>query len=153
MTDPQKTATGSAEETGPGDAGTTGQNPWNSLGDEFQALGQSIAVSIKEAWHDEKNQQHLEGLQHGLQNMANRVSKAVDETVNSPKTDEVKTEVKKASGELKDLGGKVYTDSRPHLIKALKTMEEGLQSLIGRLEKEPPPAEDAAPYENPPKTS
>ena len=42
--------------------------------------------------------------------------------------------MKRAAGEVKDLGGKVYADTKPHLINILQTVGEGIQTMIDRLE-------------------
>lgn len=111
---------------------------WDSITKDFQALGQSIADAVKGAWQDENYRQQLKDLGAGLQTMANQVVQVVDEAIKSPVAEEAKTEVKRAAVEVKDLGGKVYADSKPHLLSALKKVGEGLQTIITNLESAEP---------------
>jgi hypothetical protein len=128
MTDTEQTT----EET------TTSQeamkNQWETIAKDFQDLGNSIAGTIRDAWHDEENKEQLRELRNGLQKMVDEVVEAVDEAVKSPKAEDAKSEAKKVVDEVKDFGGKVYTDSKPHLLSALKSLSEGIQTIVERLE-------------------
>jgi len=104
--------------------------PWSSVANDFQSLGKSIADAIKNTFQDDRYKEQLTELRTGLQNMTEQVASAVDETI---KSSNVKSEVKKAAGEVKEAGGKVYSDTKPFLTGALKTLNEGIQSIIDRL--------------------
>ena len=110
------------------------QPPWNSVANDFQSLGKSIADAIKSTFQDEKYKEQLTELRTGLQSMTEQVASAVDETIKSSATETVKSEVKKAAGDVKEAGEKIYTDAKPVLAGALKTLSEGIQSIIERLE-------------------
>ena len=98
------------------------QSPWNSVASDFQSLGKSIADAIKNTFQDDRYKEQLTELRTGLQNMTEQVANAVDETIKSSTTENVKSEVKKAAGEVKEVGGKVYSDTKPFLAGALKTL-------------------------------
>ncbi|MFQ5576683.1 MAG: hypothetical protein ACE5G8_06805, partial [Anaerolineae bacterium] len=87
-----------------------------------------------------------------LQHIADQGAQAVDEAAKSPAASEVKTEVKRAAGEMKELGGKVYSEAKPHLLSTLKTLGESIQTIIERLEAsaahEGEPEPEAAPPKN-----
>lgn len=128
MTDtqqPEEETTGSQDAT---------PNQWDAIAKDFQALGQSISDAVKGALQDENYKQQLADLGTGMHKMADQVTKAVDEAIKSPAAAEAKTEVKRAAGEVKDLGGKVYADTKPHLINILQTVGEGIQTMIDHLE-------------------
>ena len=49
---------------------------------------------------------------------------------------EMKSEMKKAVGEVKEIGSKVYKDSKPVIVSALQTLNDGLQNIIEHLQEE-----------------
>lgn len=109
-------------------------NPWDDVLKDFQSLGQSITTVVQDALHDEKYKETLKELRHGLENTANQVAKSIDEAVKSSQTEEVKAGVKKATEDVKEVGDKVYSDTKPHLINALQSLNQGIQKLIDRLQ-------------------
>jgi len=132
----------------------TRQNQWETILKDFQVLGENIAENIKNAWQDENTQKQFSDLRTGLQTVVDQVSDAIDEARQAATSEEVKTEVKKAAGEVKELGAKVYTDTKPHLVNTLKTLSDGLQGIISRLESpantstQPEGQDQASPEEN-----
>jgi uncharacterized protein YjbJ (UPF0337 family) len=131
MSDPQNQPEDTNTPQDPQEPQQTDQNPWTSVAGDFQSLGKSIADAIKNTFQDDRYKEQLTELRTGLQNMTEQVASAVDETI---KSSNVKSEVKKAAGEVKEAGGKVYSDTKPFLTGALKTLNEGIQSIIDRLE-------------------
>ena len=113
------------------------EDQWNQVGGDFQKLGQSIATAITGLWNDDKNREQLTEIQSGLSNMAEQVTGAVNEAISSDTSQDVKTGVNKAVDEAKEAGGKIYSDSRPFVIGALKKMNESLQTIIDRLDVTP----------------
>jgi len=75
--------------------------------------------------------------------MTDQVAGAVEEALSSSTTEGVKSEVKKAASEVKDVGGKVYSDTKPFLASTLKTINEGIQGIIERMETSPTDAPEA----------
>ncbi len=128
------------------------ENPWEAIAADFQTLGQNIAVAIKKTWNEEDAQKEMSTLRAGLQNAATQVANAVEEAIQSPTATNAKMEVKKAAGEVREFGEKAYTDSKPHLLTALKSLETGLQSLIQNLEdrRQATPSPEAAATETRP---
>ena len=127
------------------DTKDTKYSPWDTIANDFQKLGQNLADAIKDTLNDENTKKHLGELRTGLQNMVEQVAGAVDEAVKSPAASTAKTEVKKAVGEVKDIGGKVYSESRPMLINALKQLEKGIQTIVARLDDDTKTEETPAP--------
>jgi len=128
---------------------TTKSNPWDDILKDFQSLGQNISKAVQEAVHDEKYKESLKDLRQGLENTVNQVAKSIDEAVKSPQAEEVKVEVKKAVGEVKEAGSKAYSDTKPFLITALQTLNDGIQKLIDRLQEPHPEATAEAEGETP----
>ncbi len=119
----------------------TSQSPWDEVIKDFQSLGQSISQAVHDAVQDEKYKESLRELRQGLENVASQVSESIDEAVKSTPTDEVKTGVQKAVDDVKDLGEKIYDDSKPHIVSALQSLSDGLQKMIDRLQAAPSEAQ------------
>lgn len=109
-------------------------NPWDDVLKDFQSLGQSITEAVQDALHEEKYKESLKELRHGLENTANQVAKSIDEAIQSSQTEEAKASVKKAAEDVKGVGDRVYSDTKPHLINALQSLNQGIQKLIDRLQ-------------------
>ena len=138
MTDEQ--TTGQTEETQgapPGDA-------WREVGQQFKALGQSLASAFRAAWESEESRQHVQQLQAGLEAMANEVGQAAKDMAASAEGQKVKGEVEKAAESARLAGEKALQDAQPHLLAALNRVNAELQQMINRLEAEEPTAEAGA---------
>ena len=110
------------------------ENQWDAVAKDFQALGETMAGAIKSAWTNESTQSQVKDLKHGLQNMADQVGHALDEAKDTINNNEVKGEFKKATTEVKDFGGKVYSESKPFFLDVLKSINAGIASMIDKLE-------------------
>ena len=132
MTDTQQSYDEQTNQAGPE---SRSENPWEAIAADFQTLGQNIAGAIKKTWNEDDAKRDMRNLRSSLQNAANQVANAVEEAMQSPTAANAKEEVKKAAGDVKDFGEKAYTDSKPHLLNALKSLEAGLQSLISNIEE------------------
>jgi hypothetical protein len=126
------------------DSRSSAQSHWASVLQDFQTLGQTIMGAMKETWQDERSREYLDELRYGIQSLANKVSRKVDESLKSDESEtsntkgsEVKREVKRAVDEVKEAGTRIYGDSRPHLVNALKKVNDSIQELIERLETKP----------------
>ncbi len=110
-------------------------NPWDDVLKDFQSLGQSITKAVQDALHEEKYKESLKEIRYDLESTANQVAKSIDEAVKASQTEEVKAGVKKAAEDVKEAGDKVYSDTKPHLINALQSLDQGIQKLIDRLQE------------------
>ena len=125
MTDEQ--TTGQTEETqgAPSDA-------WREVGQQFKALGQSLASAFRAVWESEESRQHVQQLQAGLEAMANEVGQAAKDMAASAEAQKVKGEVEKAAESARVAGEKALQDARPHLLAALHRVNAELQQMIDR---------------------
>jgi uncharacterized protein with von Willebrand factor type A (vWA) domain len=113
----------------------TAEDTWREVGDQFKALGESLATAFRTAWESEENRRHLESMKEGLEAMVDQVGQAVKETSASPEAHRVRTEVERAAESARAAGEKALQDARPHLISALGTINDELQKLIRRMEQ------------------
>ncbi len=125
-------------------------NQWDAVAKDFQRLGESIAEALKSAWQNEATQRQMRDLKEGLHAMAEQVGETVTEAKETLTGDEVKSEVKKAAEDVKGLGSKVYDEAKPVLLDVLKTLDEGIQKMIDRLETPAAKPEDPPETETPP---
>ena len=135
---PQAEETETKQETPP--------SPWDAVIKDFQSLGQSITEAVQEAVQDEKHKESLNELRQGLEGVANQVAKSVEDAAHSAQAEQVKSGVQRAVGDVRAMGGKVYSDTKPALINALEGLSAGIQKMIERLQEPEaaPPAEAEA---------
>lgn len=121
----------------------TTHQAWNEVGQQFKALGESLAQAFRTAWENEENRQHLQSLQSGLESMANDIGRVIDEASATPEAQKARQEAEKAVASARIAGEKALEDARPQLLAAVRRVDVELQKLIDRLEapQEQPPAE------------
>jgi hypothetical protein len=127
------------QETSSEPSKTHGGN-WEEVGQQFQALGESLAAAFRTAWENEDNSQQMQKMKAGLEEMVNQVSQAIKDSAASPAGQQVRSEVKKAASTLRTAGEQTAHEVKPHLLTALRQIEEELQKLINRMEQQAEPA-------------
>lgn len=110
------------------------QSQWDGVANDFKRLGDSIAEAFQSAWNNQSTQKQMTDLKEGLQSMSEQVGQVVEEARQNITSDELKTEVRRAADDVKDFGTKVVSESKPLLLDVLKTLDDGIQSLISRME-------------------
>lgn len=118
---------------------TSGGN-WEEVGQQFQALGESLAAAFRTAWDNEENRQQMQRMKAGLEQMVNEVSQAIKDSAASSAGQQVRDEAKKVASTLRTAGEQTAQEVRPHLLSALRQIEEELQKLINRMEQQAEPA-------------
>lgn len=134
--------------TPPEENRSNAENNWREVGQQFQALGESLGQALRAAWENETTQKRVQEMRTGLEAMANEIGRAVDETANSPQGQKVRQDAERAAESLRTAGEQTVQEVRPQLINALQQLNSELQKLIHRIETQPP-----APTTPPPSTS
>ncbi len=129
MSDEQTTKQTEPTQPGSGEA-------WREVGKQFETLGVTLAAAVRAAWHDESNRKRVQEMQTGLEAMITEVSHAIKETAASPQGQRMRAEATKAGEHLRAAGEQTVQDVRPHLVSALKQVNEELQKLLVRMEEE-----------------
>jgi hypothetical protein len=119
-------ATTGSQETRP----ASGEN-WQEVGRQFQALGQSLAAALRTTWAEEEERGRLQALQTGLKSMVHDVDTAIKEQA----VPQVKQEVTKAAHTAKAAGRQAAQEARPHVLSALRQLNDELQKMIARMEQ------------------
>ncbi len=110
------------------------QETWSEVGRQFQALGDSLARALRTTWESEENRQAMRSLQSDLEAMANHVGRAIDDAIASPEGQHARQEVERAAESACLAGKQALQESRPHLLSALRQVNDELQKLAQRLE-------------------
>jgi hypothetical protein len=114
--------------------GQTNSEPWNEVGRQFQTLGESIAQAFRSAWQDEGNRAKAEEMKIGLVSLVSEIGKAIEESASSEKGKKVIHEAEKAAQELHQAGAAAVQDMQPHLLSALRRVNQDLQAMIDRMD-------------------
>lgn len=106
---------------------------WQEVGRQFQALGESLADTMRTAWENEENRKRLDEMHNGLTAMVDQVGQAIKDTASSPQAQQVKDEAQKAAGSFSNAFERTAQEVRPQLLSALRQVNSELQKLIDRL--------------------
>ena len=120
-------------------ASATSEGSWQEVGRQFQALGESLAQAMRAAWENEETQRRVQEMRTGLEAMARDVSKAVEDTTNTPQGQKIREEAQHTAESLRSATEQTVQEVRPQLINALQTLNDELQKLVNRIEKSPSP--------------
>lgn len=111
-----------------------GDASWQEVGKQFETLGQSIAQAVRAAWENESTQRQLHELRTGLESMVRDVEKAIQDSANTPRGQQIRQEAERAAESLKSASQQTVQEVRPHLVSALKQVNDELQRLIDRMQ-------------------
>jgi hypothetical protein len=107
---------------------------WSEVGQQFKALGESLAQAFRTAWESEQNRQHLQSMQNGLESMVSDIGQVIQEASATPEAQKARQEAEKAVASARIAGEKALEDARPHFLSAMRQVDSELQKLIARLE-------------------
>jgi ElaB/YqjD/DUF883 family membrane-anchored ribosome-binding protein len=116
-------------------AGTTPDNSWQDVGQQFKQLGDSLAQAFRTAWEDEENKRRLQEMRSGLESMVREVGKAIDDTAHSPQGQHLREEAERTMEKVRSASEQTVQEVRPQLITALQQLNIELQKLVHRTEK------------------
>jgi hypothetical protein len=112
----------------------TTEETWREVGEQFKALGESLATAFRTAWEKEETREHVRGMKEGLEAMVDQVGRAIEEASASVEGQKMREELERAAESARAAGEKTLQDARPHLVSALDTVNAELQKLIRRME-------------------
>ena len=119
---------------------------WGQVGEQFEALGESIAEALRATWEREETRQNVQELQAGLEGLVNNVGRAIEQFGDSSEGQRVRGEAQRAADSARSAGEKAWQDAQPHILAALRQVNDELQKVTGRLSKAEAESE-AAPSE------
>ncbi len=113
----------------------TAAEAWREVGKQFQALGESLAAALRVAFDTPENRQRTEDLRATVEAMANEVERAIRETAESPQGQKVRAEATRVAASVRDAGEQTVQEVRPHLVSALRQLNDELQRMIRQMER------------------
>ena len=124
----------------------TSAQAWQRVGEQFEALGKSLAAAFQEAWHDEANREAAREVESGLKSMSRAVADAVDEAAHSPEGQRLRADAERMAQSAHEVGKQAIDEARPQILAAFQSIQQGLQSALDELQgkhSQPPgPSED-----------
>jgi hypothetical protein len=108
---------------------------WQDVGQQFKALGESLATAFKSTWESEETRQHLEKMQAGLEAVVDEISQATQKVADSEEAQKVKVEVEKAAQSAQAAGQEALEEVKPHLLAAFQKIKVELDQIISRMEQ------------------
>lgn len=108
---------------------------WREVGQQFQALGRSLAAAFHTAVNDEENRQRMRQMQDGLESLVTDINQAIRTASESPQGQQVRSEAEKAAANLRSATEETYQDVRPQLVNALKQVTRELEKLAERMDR------------------
>jgi len=144
MNDDPNATRGFSSETGEPESTQNADTSWQEVGRQFQSLGQSIAQAVRAGWENEETQRQVNAMRQGLESLVADVSKAIEDSANTPQGQQIRQDAARAAEALRNAGEQTVQEVRPHLITALEQLNQELQKLKERMEKK---AEDQGPQQ------
>ena len=112
---------------------------WEEVGQQFRALGESLASAFKTTWESEETRQHLEKMETGLESIVEEISQAAQKMADSEEAQKLKAEAEKAAQTAQTAGQQTVQEIRPQLLAAFRKIRTELDQLIKRMEAEEQP--------------
>lgn len=119
--------------------GQSAEQSWREVGKQFEALGQTLAQTVRAAWDREDTQHRVREMQTGLEKMVQEVRSAIDDSMNTPRGQRIKQDANRAAESLRTAGEQTVQEVRPQLINALQQLNSELQQWIDKMENRTPP--------------
>jgi hypothetical protein len=114
----------------------TPKQAWQGVGEQFEALGRSLAEALKAAWESEEARAHVESLKQGLDAAVKKVDEAAQKASASIEGERIKAEATQAAESLRLASKQTWQKTRPHVVSALRQVDSELQKIIDRLSEE-----------------
>lgn len=117
--------------------GPSASDAWSEVGQQFRALGQSLASAFNATWQTEETRQHLEKMQAGLEAMVNEIGQISQRATSSAEAQKVRAEAEKAAQSARTASQATLEEVKPQLLSALRKVREEIDRMIDRMEQQP----------------
>lgn len=109
---------------------------WEEVGAKFTAFGASLGEALQATVNDPKAQEVLEQIRNGLHQAANEIDDAIHIAKEDPHVQQFADDANQVFTNLGQVGEETVKKARPHVIKALRSFTDALNSLISDIEEE-----------------
>jgi hypothetical protein len=107
---------------------------WAEVGRQFEVLGETLATALRTSLDNEQNRQRMEAIRRNLEAMVRDVDSAIQDATKSPGGQQARAEMRRAAETLRDTGEQTAQEVRPHLVAALKQVNEELRKLVSSMD-------------------
>jgi chaperonin cofactor prefoldin len=107
------------------------EDSWKEVGKQFEALGQGIAQAFRAA----VNSGQAREMKGSLESMMHDISKAIEDASATPEGHKLREETNRTVDTLRAAGEHTVREARPHVISALKQLNDELQKLVNKIEQ------------------
>ena len=107
---------------------------WSEVGEQFQALGETIAQALRATWEREDTREQMKDLQTGLEGLVSNVEGAILDFGESSEGQRLQSEAKRAAGSARAAGEKAWEDAQPHILSALQQVNAEIRKVTSRLQ-------------------
>ena len=116
--------------------GPSGSQSWEDIGRAFRNLGESIGEAFRTGWGREETRQNVQKMQEGLEGMVNEIRQAIHDTADPGSVNEFKEDLRSTVDNLAGKSRETVHEVRPHLVNALRQVNQELQKIIDRMEQQ-----------------
>jgi hypothetical protein len=110
----------------------TESNPqgWDDVLEQFKAFGESLGRAIEGSWNDPRTQDVVSQIKDGLRQAADEIDGAIDRARHDPGLNDFVEDARDAFRDLEETGKEAVEKARPHVVKAMRSLNEALNNAI-----------------------
>jgi ElaB/YqjD/DUF883 family membrane-anchored ribosome-binding protein len=108
---------------------------WRDVGQQFEALGRSIAGTFRVVWESEENRQHVHEIREGLKSLLHEVGGALDSAADSVEGQQIRTEAERAATSMRQAARRTWREVEPQVAIALAKANDELEQVVRRMRR------------------
>jgi len=112
---------------------------WDEVLAQLKQFGETLGRAIEQSWNDPKTQSVVDQVKDGLNQAAQDVDIAIEKAKTDPTVKQFGEDAKDAWKELEDTGKEAVEKAKPHLINAMKNLNEAFKNVLGGKEDDTNP--------------
>lgn len=107
---------------------------WKEVGEKFNVLGNALGEAFRATMDDPKTQEAFDKVKEGLEKAVEEMEEAARSARENPKVQKFAEEAGAVFADFEGVGVETMEKTKPHLIKALKSLQTALANLIEEIE-------------------
>lgn len=116
------------------EAKDTTSTTWREVGDQFRALGETLAAALRTTWESDETRRGLREMQDGVESMVDSLGQAIKEATSRPAPQQALGEARRVAASARAASQDAWQDAQPHLLSALRQANAELEKVISRME-------------------
>jgi len=114
---------------------------WEEVLAQLKQFGETLGRAIEQSWNDPRTQHVVDQVKDGLNRAAQDVDIAIEKAKTDPAVQQFGADAKDTWKELEETGKEAVEKAKPHLINAMKNLNEAFKNVLGGKEDEQTPPE------------